>query len=142
MEVSVNDIESSFCEVTDRAKIDNIFAEAAQAECVGAALSKDAGNVLPLFAHPSGFGRIAIAYGTDKIYTIPCDMDTDMDYLFEKLSEVAERAVCFSMCGLKDAMSSITGIRNENGFDVVVAAYLLNPLKSDYSYEDVARRCV
>lgn len=139
VEVSANDIESSFREVTDRAEIDNIFAEAAQAECVGAALSKDAGNVLPLFAHPSGFGRIALAYGNDKIYTIPCDMDTDMEYLFGKLSEVAEGAGCFSMCGLKDAMSGISGIRKENGFDVVVAAYLLNPLKSDYSYEDVAR---
>ena len=27
----------------------------------------------------------------------------------------------------------------ENSFDVIVAAYLLNPLKSDYDYEDVAR---
>ena len=32
-------------------------------ECVGAALIKCDGNVLPLFAHPSGYGRIALAYG-------------------------------------------------------------------------------
>ncbi len=139
VEVSANDIEKAFREITDKEEIRRIFAEAAQAECVGAAVSKDPGNVLPLFAHPSGFGRIAVAYGKDKIYSIPCDMETDMDSLFAELSSLAGKAKRFAMCGLKEFLAYLPEARPDHCFDGIVAAYLLNPLKSDYDYEDVAR---
>lgn len=139
LEASANEIEKAFCEVTDKEKIREIFAQAAEAERVGAAVSKDPGNVLPLFAHSSGFGRIAIAFGQDEIYSIPCDMDTDMDFLLSELSELAGKVRRFSMCGLKEYLAYLPKAKKENSFDVIVAAYLLNPLKSDYDYEDVAR---
>lgn len=139
VEVSANEVEKSFREVTDRDEIERIFAEAVQAECVGAAISKDRGNVLPLFAHPSGFGRIALACGKDKIYSIPCDMDTDMEFLLGKLSALAGSAKRFAMCGMKEFLGYLPEAETKNSFDVIVAAYLLNPLKSDYAYEDVAR---
>ena len=137
--ISANEIEQNFREVTERAEIEKVFAEARQAETAGAAFSRDPGNVLPLFAHPSGFGRIAVAYGTDKIFSIPCDMDTDMEYLFGELSRLAGTVKCFSMCGLKEYLSYLPDAESGSSFDVIVAAYLLNPLKSDYDYEDVAR---
>lgn len=137
--ISANEIEQNFREVTERAEIEKVFAEARQAEAAGAAISRDPGNVLPLFAHPSGFGRIAVAYGTDKIFSIPCDMDTDMEYLFGELSRLAGTVKCFSMCGLKEYLSYLPDADSGSSFDVIVAAYLLNPLKSDYDYEDVAR---
>ena len=137
--ISANEIEQNFREVTERAEIEKVFAEARQAETAGAAFSRDPGNVLPLFAHPSGFGRIAVAYGTDKIFSIPCDMDTDMEYLFGELSRLAGTVKCFSMCGLKEYLSYLPDADSGSSFDVIVAAYLLNPLKSDYDYEDVAR---
>ena len=139
VEVSANEVEKSFREVTDRDEIERIFAEAVQAECVGAAISKDRGNVLPLFAHPSGFGRIALACGKDKIYSIPCDMDTDMEFLLGKLSALAGSAKRFAMCGMKEFLDYLPEAETKNSFDVIVAAYLLNPLKSGYAYEDVAR---
>ena len=137
--ISANEIEQNFREVTERAEIEKVFAEARQAETAGAAFSRDPGNVLPLFAHPSGFGRIAVAYGTDKIFSIPCDMDTDMEYLFGELSRLAGTVKCFSMCGLKEYLSYLPDADSGSSFDEIVAAYLLNPLKSDYDYEDVAR---
>lgn len=137
--ISANEIEKNFKEVTERAEIEKIFEEARQAETAGAAFSRDPGNVLPLFAHPSGFGRIAVAYGADKIFSIPCDMDTDMDYLFGELSRLAGTVKCFSMCGLKEYLSYLPDADSGSSFDVIVAAYLLNPLKSDYDYEAVAR---
>lgn len=137
--ISANEIEKNFKEVTERAEIEKIFEEARQAETAGAAFSRDPGNVLPLFAHPSGFGRIAVAYGADKIFSIPCDMDTDMDYLFGELSRLAGTVKCFSMCGLKEYLSHLPDADSGSSFDVIVAAYLLNPLKSDYDYEAVAR---
>lgn len=148
VQTDANAVEKQFREVTDRAEIELIFAEAAKAEIVGASISEDAGNVLPLFAHPSGYGRISIAYGLDKICSIPCEMDTDMEYLFGKLQETAESAGIFVMCNLKKYLPVLklkcTAKASESWsethyFDAVVAAYLLNPLKSDYDYEDIAR---
>ena len=43
------------------------------------------------------------------------------------------------MCGLKEFLGYLPQADSGRSFDVIVAAYLLNPLKSDYNYEDVAR---
>ena len=139
VETTANDVEQYFKEVTDKAEIEQIFEEAKKAETVGAALSEDGGNVLPLFAHASGYGRIAIAYGKEKIFSIPCDMDADMEYLFGKLKETADTVPTFVMFDLKKYLPQIPVERKEHCLDATVAAYLLNPLKSDYTYEDVAR---
>ena len=83
--------------------------------------------------------RISLAFGPERIYTIPCTMETDMEFLFSELSELAGTVPCFAVCGLKEYLSYLPGAQPENSFDVILAAYLLNPLKSDYDYEDVAR---
>lgn len=139
VETSANDVEATFCEVTGKAAIEKIFKEAEKAEKVGVAFSKDKGNVLPLFAHPSGIGRIALCYTEKKTVTIPCDMEMDFETLAGMISGLAEKVKVFSMCGLKDSLNYLPQAKRENSFDVIVAAYLLNPLKSDYDYEDVAR---
>lgn len=139
VESDTNAVEAYFKEITEQTEIERVFAEAMQAEVVGAAISEGQGNVLPLFAHPSGYGRIAIAYGKEKIYSIPCDMNTDMDYLFGKLRQVAESTENFVMFQLKKYLPVIPIETQAHCFDAVVAAYLLNPLKNDYDYEDVAR---
>ena len=134
-----NRIEESFREITEKSEIARIFREARQSGIVGAALSEDAGNILPLFAHDSGYGRIALAYGQDKIYSIPCDMDVDMDYLLSELKETADTVDTFVMFDLKKYLHLIPVSCREHCFDATVAAYLLNPLKNDYTFEDVAR---
>ena len=139
VEAVSNDVEASFREVPEIKEIEAVFAEAEQAECVGAAFSRDPGNVLPLFAHPSGYGRISLAWGQDRIVSIPCDMDMNFEKLSERLSHLAGKVKCFSMCGLKENLSWLPDVKRDSSFDVIVAAYLLNPLKSDYDYEDVAR---
>ena len=136
---TANSVEKYFREVTKKAEIEKLFAEAKQAGTVGAAISKDAGNVLPLFAHESGYGRIAIAYGPDKIYSIPCDMDVTMDELFAMLKDVSAAVERFVMFDMKTYLPVIMPEKPERCFDATVAAYLLNPLKNDHTYEDVAR---
>ena len=136
--VSANEVEKYFTEITQKGDIEKVFAEAANAQTVGAAISKDPGNVLPLFAHPSGYGRIAIAYG-DKAYSIPCSTEVEMEFLFRKLSETAGLAERFVMCDLKQYLALLGNVPEGHCFDAVVAAYLLNPLKSDYNYTDIAR---
>lgn len=139
VEATSNQIEKVFREVTGKAEIEQVFARAKEAEIVGVSISEDSGNVLPLFAHSSGYGRIAIAFGATDIYSIPCDMDVTMEELFGHLQEVAASVKRFVMFDLKKYLPVITIQNPERCFDATVAAYLLNPLKNDYTYDDVAR---
>lgn len=139
VESTANSVEGYFQEVTDREEIKKIFDGAKQAETVGVSISKDGGNALPLFAHESGYGRIAIAYGDNQIYSIPCDSHISMDELFEMLREVSGTAKQFVMFDMKTYLPVVPVQKPEHCFDATVAAYLLNPLKNDYTYEDVAR---
>ena len=139
VEAVSNDIEAAFREVKDSQEIEAVFREAEEAECVGVVFSRDPGDVLPLFAHPSGYGRIALAWDKDKIVSIPCSMDLDFGELSGRISRLAGKVKTFAVCGLKEYLDFLPDAEKENSFDVIVAAYLLNPLKSDYSYTDVAR---
>lgn len=139
VEADSNDVEEYFKEITEKAEIDQIFAEAMKAKLVGVGISEDVGNVLPLFAHESGYGRISLAYDREKIYTIPADMEVTMDYLFGKLTELAKKVDTFALCNLKKYLSLISVEKEEHCFDPILAAYLLNPLKNDYDFEDIAR---
>lgn len=139
VEADSNDVEEYFKEITEKAEIEQIFAEAMKAKLVGVGISEDAGNVLPLFAHESGYGRISLAYDREKIYTIPADMEVTMDYLFGKLTELAKKVDTFVLCNLKKYLSLISVEKEEHCFDPILAAYLLNPLKNDYDFEDIAR---
>lgn len=139
VEATSNQIEKAFREVTGKAEIEQVFARAKEAETVGVSISEDDGNVLPLFAHASGYGRISVAFGAADIYSIPCDMDVTMEELFGHLQEVAASVKRFVMFDLKKYLPVITIQNPERCFDATVAAYLLNPLKNDYTYEDVAR---
>ena len=139
VEADSNDVEEYFKEITEKTEIEQVFAEAMKAKLVGVGISEDAGNVLPLFAHESGYGRISLAYDREKIYTIPADMEVTMDYLFGKLTELAKKVDTFVLCNLKKYLSLISVEKEEHCFDPILAAYLLNPLKNDYDFEDIAR---
>ena len=139
VQADANKVEEHFREVTELSEIEKVFAEAEQAERVGAALTVDEEAVLPLFAHASGYGRISLAYGPEQIVTIPCSMELGMDVLLEKLSALAGKAGELVMCGLKEYLDQLPDLREDHCFDPIIAAYLLNPLKSDYDYTDVAR---
>ena len=139
VEADSNDVEEYFKEITEKAEIEQVFEEAMKAKLVGVGISEDAGNVLPLFAHESGYGRISLAYDREKIYTIPADMEVTMDYLFGKLTELAKKVDTFVLCNLKKYLSLISVEKEEHCFDPILAAYLLNPLKNDYDFEDIAR---
>ena len=139
VEADSNDVEEYFKEITEKAEIEQVFAEVMKTKLVGVGISEDAGNVLPLFAHESGYGRISLAYDREKIYTIPADMEVTMDYLFGKLTELAKKVDTFALCNLKKYLSLISVEKEEHCFDPILAAYLLNPLKNDYDFEDIAR---
>ncbi|MEG0227917.1 MAG: DNA polymerase I [Lachnospiraceae bacterium] len=139
VEVSSNKIETNFQVIQTRKDAGNIFEEAKKQEIVGVVLYQNTKDVLPLFASMAGLGGIGLAYGKKQIYIMQTGVELTTDYLLTEVEEVAACVGTFSMFDLKEGMHQIHLKRQENCFDMRVAAYLLNPLKNDYTAEDVAR---
>ena len=134
-----NSVEDGFHKITTKKEAEKLIAEAKNAERVGAMIFKDLENVLPLFANEAGIGGIAICCSEQNTGCIYCGNDIDSQWLLQELSEIAKSVDRFVMFDIKAYMEHLQIQREDNCFDATVAAYLLNPLKSNYTYEDVAR---
>ena len=134
-----NKVEDGFKIITSKSEAEKVFGQAEEASTIGAVIFKDLENVLPLFVDQAGLGGIGLCFSKEKSYCIKVEKDITGEWLLKKLADVAEKAETFAMFHLKESMEQVT-IRNQaNCFDVSVAAYLLNPLKNNYTWEDVAR---
>ena len=134
-----NSVEDHFRVIESKTEATEIFRKAAQADCVGAAIFKDLENVLPLFVQEAGVGGIALSFSQEDILCIRCNAELSGEWLLNELEMLAEKTDRFVVFDLKAQMEFLKIQRKDNCFDATVAAYLLNPLKSDYTYEDVAR---
>lgn len=134
-----NSVEDHFRVIESKTEATEIFRKAAQADCVGAAILKDLENVLPLFVQEAGVGGIALSFSQEDILCIRCNAELSGEWLLNELEMIAEKTDRFVVFDLKAQMEFLKIQRKDNCFDATVAAYLLNPLKSDYTYEDVAR---
>ena len=134
-----NSVEDHFRVIESKTEATEIFRKAAQADCVGVAIFKDLENVLPLFVQEAGVGGIALSFSQEDILCIRCNAELSGEWLLNELEMIAEKTDRFAMFDLKAQMEFLKLQRKDNCFDATVAAYLLNPLKSDYTYEDVAR---
>lgn len=134
-----NSVEDHFRVIVSKTEATEIFRKAAQADCVGAAIFKDLENVLPLFVQKAGVGGVALSFSQEDILCIRCNAELSGEWLLNELEMIAEKADRFVVFDLKAQMEFLKLQRKDNCFDATVAAYLLNPLKSDYTYEDVAR---
>lgn len=134
-----NKVEDGFKIITFKSEAEKVFVQAEEASTIGAVIFKDLENVLPLFADQAGLGGIGLCFSKEESYCIKVEKDITGEWLLKKLADVAEKAETYAMFHLKESMEQVT-IRNQaNCFDVSVAAYLLNPLKNNYTWEDVAR---
>ena len=134
-----NKVEDGFKIITSKSEAEKVFVQAEEASTIGAVIFKDLENVLPLFADQAGLGGIGLCFSKEESYCIKVEKDITGEWLLKKLADMAEKAETYAMFHLKESMEQVT-IRNQaNCFDVSVAAYLLNPLKNNYTWEDVAR---
>lgn len=134
-----NKIEDGFQVIASKEEAEKVFEKAKTAVTVGAVTFKDLENVLPLFVNQAGIGGVGLSFSKEDIYCIKVEKDITAGWLLEELAEVAEKAGTFAMFDIKQKMREIQIRNQKNCFDVNVAAYLLNPLKNNYTWEDVAR---
>ena len=133
-----NGIEDHFQVLTKKKEVEEVLEEAKSAEVVGIVLQKDE-NVLPLFAEQAGIGSIGLCFAKDRIFTIVINEELPVSYILEKLRGLTNLVPQISMFHVKEALKWIAFAEESAAFDMIVAAYLLNPLKNDYEYDDIAR---
>ncbi|GAB5617224.1 DNA polymerase I [Faecalimonas canis] len=134
-----NSVEAYFKIVHTKKEADEIFVNAGKKDVVGVVFGKNTENVLPLFASSAEMNHVGIAFGDEEIYTIYTGEDITFSYLQEKLNELTSVVKTISICNIKEALKWISFTQEKNAFDPIIASYLLNPLKSDYEFEDIAR---
>ena len=134
-----NKIEDAFETITNKEKAEQIFTDAAKAERVGIALCKNTEDVLPLFADLAEFAGIALCCSDEHVYYIKTGNDISSAWLKEQTVQLVEKNECCIFFDVKNAMGELGSLPVSHCFDGTIAAHLLNPLKSDYTGEDVAR---
>ena len=160
VEAPKNNAEEYFATIRDKKEVARIFTELngknvaftiVPAENAGENIEAD--GQISLFAMPetNAFAALAIAYGEENIYYIPTGKDVTSDYLLEGMrsakvskwiamdvkAQLAQMNYGESMDAAKDWDAYIAD--RERYFDVVIGAYLLNPLKGDYPCDDIAK---
>ncbi len=133
-----NEIEDYFYIAKSRDEAESILAQAEQAETLGIAIFRKTAEVLPLFANEAQIGGMALCFGDKRIC---CIREEQMagEELFRRLEKISGNVKLLSVFHLKETMKYFTPSIKERCFDGIIAAYLLNPLKNDYEFEDIAR---
>lgn len=139
MSAPKNKLEDGFKTITKKTEADAVFEKANAQKRVGISFYKDTENVLPLFAHDAGLSGVGIAFGESDIYMIKTSTDITMDDLLRRVEELSNHVEVFSLFHVKESMEYLPNVNQKTCFDAIIAAYLLNPLKSDYDFMDVAR---
>ena len=85
---------------------------------------------------------LAVAWekdGEPEVCYIPTSETVTVGFLKEKTEELfaAVKKVC--VMDIKKLLKNVKNIRPEQVFDAGIAAYLLNPLKNTYTYDDLAK---
>ncbi|MGI6093955.1 MAG: DNA polymerase I [Lachnospiraceae bacterium] len=130
--VSGSKLEEAFETVTDFGKAEEIFALLAKKETVGIQLLTEKHRVL-------GLGAAWMEEETPKAVFCPVEGFLTENYLCDQLSAVCNRVKSAASLNVKAMLPYITVEKQETFFDNGLAAYLLNPLKSSYSYDDIAK---
>ena len=123
-----NTMEQSFFTCADLSGAEKLFAKAAEKTYIGTSLIEDRDQVYGL----------GLALEKDEIYYLPAEGLMTGEYLCSKLSDLGNH-VRISAMDIK-ALLKHTDLKDAlQVFDMGIGAYLLNPLKSSYTYEDIAR---
>ena len=79
-----------------------------------------------------------LALGEDEMYYVPVEGMVTAAYLSDKIGRLGKSTTVCSM-DVKTMLKRADLTPDANVFDCSIAAYLLNPLKSTYTYEELAK---
>ncbi|MDD3277894.1 MAG: DNA polymerase I [Lachnospiraceae bacterium] len=83
-----------------------------------------------------GFGA---AFSREEIIYVPVTSEEDLSMLAEYLNQMFQRTEQICLSDIKQFLPFMNRPDQKRIFDVKLAAYLINPLKSRYTYDDIAK---
>ena len=124
-----DEITERFRTITDLAEAEAAFAACEKAERTGYLLMQDKAS--------KKVCAVALCWSDNDICVIKTEGFLTGEYLTEKLGRLQGQTV---LCGfhMKAVYPYFVSDNTDKCFDVQIAAYLLNPLKNDYTIEDIA----
>ncbi len=128
-EAPVNKIEANFQQISELGAAQEVFKKAAAAEKLGLYVIEEKATLLGL----------ALAFGETDIYWIKAEGLLTAAYLLDQLQEIIARVPVVCVQDLKATLRFITAEDEQKFFDTGIAAYLLNPLKNHYTYDDLGK---
>ena len=129
VDTPVNTGEENFKRIEDFAGVEEFFAKAKKQQAAGVQLIYEKDVVLGL----------AVACTKEDVAYIPVAGFVTEQYLFEQSRQLLAAGTEIRTFDLKPQLKWIEADEKSHIFDVKIAAYLLNPLKNDYAYEDIAK---
>ncbi len=115
--------------VTQLGEAQQIFADAAKAPEIGFFVCADA----------EGFYGAALALPQGKLFFFKAEGFLQKDWLLSELQAVCAGEGMRCTVDLKTQLAHFLPENRKNVLDVAIGAYLINPLKGQYPYEDVAK---
>lgn len=123
-----NELESGFQIADGLSEAEEIFGKAGAVKTVGAQLITERGEV---------FG-LAVCFDGKKSWLLPCEGFLTASYLAENFLKLCRKTAVWVL-DLKSVLPYAPLDYGDTVRDEGVAAYLLNPLKDTYDYDDLAR---
>lgn len=130
-----NETEQYFRKITDLTEAEAFFAEAGKEKQLGFFLVGEKDRLL----------GVSVSFGEKNTVFLAAEGFLTEGYLIGKLKELLDAGVCGITFSLKSQLRILQTEEQTSEslakefFDTEIAAYLLNPLKNEYSYEDLAK---
>jgi DNA polymerase-1 len=117
--------------IEDMNEVEDVFRQAMEQDLVGFQFVIEKKECIGL----------SLSFQKGEAYYFPVQGFISADYLGQKMTELVRAGKTAATMYLKDSLEWLSVIEDDAAhlFDTEVAAYLLNPLKDSYQYEEVAR---
>lgn len=123
-----NTVEQEFFTCNDLSGAEALFEKAAEMPAVGLALMADKDRIYGL----------GVALDPQEVYYLPVEGLLTGEYLCGRIENLAQKTV-LSALDIKALLKHVRIGKPSQVFDVGIGAYLLNPLKASYSFDDIAK---
>lgn len=127
-DMSQNDLEKYFHVYHELDEIQNFFDEFSAKEAA-VSFFEDAGTVYGL----------AVAESNQNVAYLTCGGFVTEGYLEEQTQKLCDGLDTLVTPDLKGLLKHVRVTETKNCIDTTIAAYLLNPLKNEYTYDDLAK---
>ena len=118
-----------FCMIADLGEAETFFEKASGKEAAGFQIISEGRHML----------AAAVACQDLGVACLPVQGFLTEEYLRGKLQELTQKVPLAATIHLKEQLAFLQAEKKESLFDTAIGAYLINPLKSEYTYDDIAK---